>query len=85
MCVCDDKQVGNEVILKSAETAIGQNETAFLDLAICRDNKWQAGIHAWMTVKGKRGPFLIVQKPINYCPMCGRRLSLGDAERRNDG
>ena len=79
---CDDKNVGDEVILKSAESPFFQNAAAFLDLAICRSDRWRAQLHAWTTVSGRREPLLITEMEINYCPMCGRRLSLADASRK---
>ena len=83
MCVCDDGNIGDEVIMGSAEGRYYQDKTAFLDMAIFRQNKWEAEIHAWTTVGGREpAPLLIVKMPINYCPKCGRRLSLGDAGRR---
>lgn len=81
MCVCDDRHVGNEVVQESAEGALGKNETAFLDLAVTRPDKWRAEIHAWTTVAGRKGPLLVTEWPINYCPICGRRLTLRDAGR----
>lgn len=86
MCVCDDKNIGNEVILKSEETPCFPNMTIFLDLAIFRADRWNAEIQAWATNNGRKMQMIAVGKPINYCPMCGRRLSLGDAGRReNEG
>ena len=82
MCVCDDKNIGNEVILNSAERPFCQDETEFLDVAICRRDKWTAEIHAWTTLGSSVLPVFAVTKAINYCPLCGRRLSLGDAGRR---
>ena len=86
MCVCDDKNIGDPVILKSEETQCFPNATIFLDLALCRTNRWGAELQAWTTLGGVRSPLLIARKPINYCPTCGRRLSLGDAGRKeNEG
>lgn len=85
MCICDDKNIGNEVVRKSAEGPLGKNETAFLDLAITRPDRWSAEIHAWTTVAGRKAPLLVTEWPINFCPICGRRLALGDASRRDGG
>lgn len=86
MCVCDDKNIGEAVILKSAEQPCLHDAAMFLDLAISRTDRWQAELQAWTTLGGVRSPLLIARKPINYCPTCGRRLSLGDAGRReNEG
>lgn len=90
MCVCDDKNIGDAVILKSAEQPCFHNAAMFLDLAISRTDRWKAELQAWTTLggaraplEGVRAPLLIARKPINYCPMCGRRLSLGDAGRED--
>lgn len=84
MCICDDKDLGDEVILKSVESPFFLDATAFLDLAICRTDKWAARIDAWVTMGGKRTQLLIASVPINYCPRCGRRLSLRDAGREDE-
>lgn len=85
MCVCDNENVGNEIILGSAEGRYFQDKTVFLDLAIIRENRWEAEMHAWTTVGGREpAPLLVIKKKINYCPMCGRRLSLGEASRKEN-
>ena len=78
MCICEDRQIGDEVILKSVETPFLLGGKVSLDLAVARTNKWEAGIHAWVTVS-RQNRVLLVEHKINYCPMCGRRLSLRDA------
>lgn len=83
---CKDEDIGDEVILKSSESPFFQDGAAFLDMAICRPDRWKAELHAWTTIAGIQSrPVLVAVTPINYCPMCGRRLSLGAAERRSDG
>ena len=80
MCsICDDEKVGDEIILQSTDCPCFKNAAMFLDLAICRKDKWRAEIQAWATLGGIRSPLLIASKAINYCPQCGRRLSLRDA------
>ena len=83
---CDDKKIKDFEILKGAAEPLPFEETLFLDLAICRTDRWTAGLSAWATVGGRRGKRepLIVEKAINYCPNCGRRLSLADASRKED-
>jgi hypothetical protein len=78
MCVCDDRQVGNAVILKSAEKQF-EGLPIFLDLVITRQDRWKARLEAWTAIGGPGAQCLAASLPINYCPVCGRRLSLGDA------
>jgi len=78
---CRDEDVGDEVILKSAESPFCLDAKAVLNLAICRSDKWSAGIGAWVTIGGRQEPLLITERKINYCPNCGRRLSLREAGR----
>lgn len=78
---CRDENLGDEVILKSAESPFCLDAKAILDLAVCRPDKWSAEITARVTIKGRKEPLLITERRINYCPNCGRRLSLKDAGR----
>lgn len=83
---CDDEKIKDFEMLKSTAEPLMFEETLFLDLTICRTDRWTAELSAWSTVGGrwgKRKP-LIVNKAINYCPNCGRRLSLADASRREE-
>jgi hypothetical protein len=84
MCkVCDDEEIGNEIVVASAEGPYFQDRTAFLDMALFRSDRWSAELHAWTTVGGREpAPLLTATVQINYCPWCGRRLSLADASRR---
>lgn len=86
MCICDDSQIGEAKILRSAESQFLKQAAVFLDLAMTRKDRWSAELQAWATIKGKATgePFLIAKQPINYCPLCGRRLSLGAAERHKE-
>ena len=85
MCICDKENVGNEIIMGSAEGLFFQNATGFLDLALFMSDKWSAELHAWTTVRTREPvSLLMVKKKINYCPMCGRRLSLRDAGREDE-
>lgn len=78
MCFCDDRQVGNAVIMKSAERQYG-GLPIFLDLVITRQDRWKARIEAWTAIGGTDAQCLAAAVQINYCPICGRRLSLADA------
>ena len=85
--MCDFCEViGEAKILKSAESPFLYQAAVFLDLAITRKDRWSAELQAWATIKGKATgePFLIAKQQINYCPLCGRRLSLGAAERHKE-
>lgn len=85
MCKCENENIGNEIVVASAEGPYFQDKTAFLDMAIFRDDKWSAELHAWTTVGGREpAPLLSVAVKINYCPWCGRRLALGDASRNDE-
>lgn len=82
--MCDFCEVTGEAkILKSAESPFLYQAAVFLDLAITRKDRWSAELQAWATIKGEATgePFLVVKQIINYCPICGRRLSLADASR----
>lgn len=80
MCkICDDKEIGNEVILKSDRDGWEYD----LQMDLFRYNQWEAELSSCVTNYGRITMSTTV--PINYCPMCGRRLSLGAAERRSDG
>jgi hypothetical protein len=84
MCVCDNDSIGDEKVVASTEGPYFLDKTAFLDMALYRKDKWSAEIHAWTTVGGREPmPLLVVKAKINYCPWCGRRLSLGDAGRED--
>lgn len=93
--MCDFcEEIGEVKILKTAESPFMYQAAVpflyqaavFLDLAMTRKDRWSAELQAWATIKGKTTgePFLIAKQPINYCPLCGRRLSLGAAERHKE-
>lgn len=80
MCVCD--KIGTSVMMGSAETSESNKQAVFLDLAILRRDRWDACLQAFTI--GYHVPHLAVDVPINYCPMCGKRLALADAGRREN-
>lgn len=89
--MCDFCEViGEAKILKSAGSPfLDQNyrvAAVFLDLTMTRKNMWSAELQVWAKIKEQATgePFLVVKQPINYCPSCGRRLSLADASREID-
>ena len=78
MCkICDDKEIGNEVILKSGSDGWDQD----LHMNLFRYDKWEAELSSQVTSYGRI--IMTTTVPINYCPMCGRRLSLRDAGRED--
>lgn len=82
MCVCDDKNVGELEVMSSGSVSL-LGGGLDLDLAIKRSDRWNAQLVAWVTQGGLK-ELLVVWKKINYCPMCGRRLSLKDAGKENE-
>ena len=85
MCICDNKNVGSAVPLKSSDGEFhGGSRRMFLDLEILRSDKWSAEITATATAEEDRKySTLVLHAKINYCPKCGRRLSLEDAGRED--
>lgn len=79
---CRDEDIGDMVVIEHAECPFLQNAKAYLDMALCRTDRWAAKLSAGVTVRGRQEPVLIAGRVINYCPMCGRRLSLADAGRK---
>ena len=86
MCyLCDDNWTGVPIDLKTKQKPFFQGMAMFLHVVFKRPDKWTAVIKTIATPSGQADPFLEMEIEINYCPMCGRRLSLGDAGRRNNG
>ena len=56
----------------------------FLDLEMLRSDKWIAEMTVTaIAEENRKYSTLVLHAKINYCPMCGRRLSLGDAGRED--
>lgn len=99
MCVCDE--IGKNRILDSTINMDGSESAARADLILCRTDQWSAELRLtgyigtkYMTIDHEQRQVeaiiwhqeeTFIARPINYCPICGRRLSLEAAERRNDG
>lgn len=98
MCVCDE--VGKDRILDSMLETDSSPTATRVTLTICRTDPWTAEIRVtgYMGEKYETGNHpqsirevivwnqseTFIKRPINYCPICGRRLSLADASRRED-
>lgn len=96
MCVCDE--IGKERVLDSIMTE-GQTPTR-ITLTLCRTDQWSAELritgHIGEKYQVERFPLAcreaivwrqsetFIKRSINFCPICGRRLSLADASRRED-
>lgn len=99
MCVCDE--IGKNRILGSMMTTDKSESAERVELNFCRTDQWSAELRVtgyigtrYETMNYEQRPVeaiiwnqeeTFIKEPVNYCPMCGRRLSLGAAERRNDG
>ena len=97
MCVCDE--IGKERVLDSVMMTERQTPMR-ITLTLCRTDQWSAEIRMTASIGEKyqveRFPLAcreaivwqrsetILKRPINYCPICGRRLSLADASRKED-
>ena len=82
---CDDEIIGDGRILICTTHKLLQNTWAILNVALHRPDRWAAELRVEISVPAiLEEPILIASRPINYCPMCGRRLSLGDAGRRQN-
>ena len=83
LCICDDQYTGSSVGIKSTDGQYMDGKKMFLDLELCRNNKWDTEIVATAIEKeGRKNNTMILRAKINYCPYCGRRLSLADASRK---
>ena len=85
MCVCDNENVGSAVPLKNLDGEFcSGSRRMFLDLEMLRSDKWIAEMTVTaITEENRKYSTLVLHAKINYCPMCGRRLSLGDAGRED--
>ena len=99
MCICDE--IGKNRMMSSTMTMDKSKSVTRVKLTLCRTDQWSAelrltgyiGTRYW-TMDHEQRPVeaiiwhqeeTFIKKPVNFCPMCGRRLSLGAAERRSDG
>lgn len=98
MCVCDE--IGKKRILDSTINMDGSESAARADLILYRTDQWSAELRLtgyigtkYMTMDHEQRPVeaiiwhqeeTFIARPVNYCPMCGRRLSLADESRRED-
>jgi len=98
MCVCDE--IGKNRMLDSAMTMDKSESVTRVELTLCRTDQWSAELRLtgyigtrYLTMDHEQRPVeaiiwhqeeIFIKRPINYCPNCGRRLSLADASRRED-
>jgi hypothetical protein len=98
MCVCDE--IGKNRILDSTMTMDKSESATRVELTLCRTDQWSAelrltryiGTRYW-TMDHEQRPVeaviwhqeeTFIKRQVNYCPICGRRLSLADASRKED-
>ena len=97
MCICDE--IEKERVLDSVIVSEMQ-PPAMITLTLCRTDRWSAELrmtgHIGEKYQVERFPLAcreaivwqqsetFIKRPINFCPICGRRLSLADASRRED-
>lgn len=81
MCVCDNENVGSVVLMNGTDGEFCEGKRKmFLDLEIFRGDRWSAVLTATaVTEENRKYSTISLNAKINYCPMCGRRLSLRDA------
>ena len=89
MCICSDENMGREICIGENRPTQRHLEGAIWKRMYFIRKKWDAEliVRDW-TSYGEYNKWkteIKLRIPINYCPMCGRRLSLGDAGRRNHG
>ena len=84
--------IGNEAFEKNGNVVLSPTKGSVrmvaggsldLTMALTRADAWGAEIVAWVT-QAHLKDLISVRKKINYCPMCGRRLSLRDAGREEE-
>ena len=82
MCACNDENIGELEILSEAGIRL-LGGSLDLTMALTRTDAWSVEIVAWVT-QAHLKDLITVRRKINYCPMCGRRLSLRDAGREEE-
>lgn len=78
MCICDDEYIDKGIVLDGNRGRIEEN-SVYLEMTFMR-GKWAARLFASVIINDERET--CITKGINYCPICGRRLSLADAVRK---
>lgn len=81
MCICENDWIGMRIELKTKQEPFFPGIDMFSHLSFRRTDKWHAVIESSTAQSGRKEPFVKTEIEINYCPMCGRRLSLRDAGR----
>ena len=89
MCVCEFKDNQGLTVMKMEQGKALDGEIVTVMLGMLRKSRWEAEIFGQTMLTKDEGmgcqeKITYLKVNINYCPICGKRLSLGDASRREN-